>query len=40
MKFHLEASLRLSGDAASAEAALSEFFAGAALALQNDVGVG
>jgi len=34
MKFHLEASLRLSGDAASAEAALSEFFAGAAPLLQ------
>ena len=34
MKFHLEASLRLSGDAASAEAALSEFFAGAGPILQ------
>ena len=34
MKFHLEASLRLSGDAASAEAALSEFFAGASPLLQ------
>jgi seryl-tRNA synthetase len=34
MKFHLEASLRLSGDAAKAEAALSEFFAGAAPLLQ------
>ncbi len=34
MKFHLEASLRLSGDAASAEAALSEFFAGASPILQ------
>jgi len=34
MIFHLEASLRLSGDAASAEAALSEFFAGVAPILQ------
>ena len=34
MKFHLEASLRLSGDAASAEAALSEFFASACPILQ------
>ncbi len=34
MKFHLEASLRLSGDAASAEAALSEFFADAGPILQ------
>jgi seryl-tRNA synthetase len=34
MKFHLEASLRLSGDASSAEAALSEFFAGAAPILE------
>jgi seryl-tRNA synthetase len=34
MKFHLEASLRLSGDAASAQAALSEFFAGAGPILQ------
>jgi len=34
MKFHLEASLRLSGDAASAEVALSEFFAGAGPILQ------
>ena len=34
MKFHLEASLRLSGDAASAQAALSEFFAGAAPILE------
>ena len=34
MKFHLEASLRLSGDAAKSEAALSEFFAGAAPLLQ------
>ena len=34
MKFHLEASLRLSGDAAKSEAALSEFFAGAGPILQ------
>jgi len=34
MKFHLEASLRLSGDAASAEVALSEFFAGTAPILE------
>ena len=34
MKFHLEASLRLSGDAASAQAALSEFFDGAAPILE------
>ncbi|MGV8125977.1 MAG: serine--tRNA ligase [Methanothrix sp.] len=34
MKFHLEASQRLSGDAASAQAALSEFFAGAAPILE------
>ncbi len=34
MKFHLEASLRLSGDAASAEAALSEFFTDAGPIMQ------
>jgi len=34
MKFHLEASFRLSADATDAEAAISDFFAGAAAILQ------
>jgi seryl-tRNA synthetase len=34
MRFHLEASFRLSGDASAAEAALTDFFAGAAPILQ------
>ncbi|MCX6675256.1 MAG: hypothetical protein NTW84_02425 [Methanothrix sp.] len=34
MRFHLEASFRLSGDASAAEAVLADFFAGAAPILQ------